>query len=244
MSNTEHTELTEAQIREIARKEARDVAGLEVDDDETGEKWSVRRFISEFDLSRREALQAIGLVSIGVGAREAVARIFIQNAEAAPQDDLTVPGTLDAGTVSTEEHSITKLAVEVKKTTSQSVSADTDTKVTFDNTVDNDGSQWDGANNSFSPYRDGDYSVFFGVQFQNISDQQDLILKVYKNGAEEKRPARFGASGTNAHIATGVAGLPSLTTSDTIEFYVRSVGSSADIAGIPKATQAVIYREG
>jgi len=103
---TQNTQLTEVQIREIAREEARDVAGMTAADETTGEEWSVRRLIDRFELTRREAISAFGLIMIGVGAREAVARVLIGSAEAAPQDDLTVPGTLNAGSVQTDETTI------------------------------------------------------------------------------------------------------------------------------------------
>jgi len=100
---TQNTQLTEAQIREIAREEARDITKMTAADEATGEEWSVRRLIDRFELTRREAISAFGLIMIGVGAREAVARVLIGSAEAAPQDDLTVPGTLNAGAVTTAD---------------------------------------------------------------------------------------------------------------------------------------------
>jgi len=90
--------LTEAQIREIARDEAREVAELEISDSD-GEQWSLTRFIETFDLSRRQALQAMGLVALGYSGAAAVRRLAIGEAEAATTDDLTVPGELTTSTV-------------------------------------------------------------------------------------------------------------------------------------------------
>jgi len=87
------TNLTEDDVRRIAREEAQSVATLEVDDPD-GEGWSLGRFIDEFELSRREGLKALGLVALGYSGTEAVRRIAIEPASAAPADDLTVPGQL------------------------------------------------------------------------------------------------------------------------------------------------------
>ena len=107
MNDDTTDDFEEEQIREIAREEARNIYELEVEDDETGEKWSIRRFIRDFKLSRREALQAVGLVALGVGAREAVAQILIGDAQAAAQDNLNVPGTVDAGAANVDDLTVT-----------------------------------------------------------------------------------------------------------------------------------------
>jgi hypothetical protein len=86
--------LTEAEIRDIAREEARqEVAELEVEDSD-GLEWSLAQFVDEFDLSRRQALQAMGLVALGYSGGAAVRRLAIGEAEAATTDDLTIPGQL------------------------------------------------------------------------------------------------------------------------------------------------------
>jgi hypothetical protein len=87
-------------IREIAREEAQDIHDVTVDDGD--EEWSLSKLMGRFEISRRTALKAIGLIGLGYTAPKAVVSAVSQPAEAAPEDDLTVPGTLDAGAVSTD----------------------------------------------------------------------------------------------------------------------------------------------
>jgi len=105
MNGESHTTPTEEQIRKIAREEARKVNDIEVEDAD-GEGWSIPKLMDQFEISRRTALQAIGLMSIGYHAPKAVLRVVSQNAEAASDDNLTVPGTLDAGAVDTDRANI------------------------------------------------------------------------------------------------------------------------------------------
>jgi len=95
-------DIEESEIRRIAREEALDVAGLEAKDPD-GEAWSIRKLMSQFEVDRRTALQAMGLIALGYAAPRAVLSTISGTAEAAPDDNLTVPGTLDADAVSTDE---------------------------------------------------------------------------------------------------------------------------------------------
>jgi len=99
------TEYNEEQIRRIAREEARDVAGIGVEGPD-GEEWSLSKLMENFEISRRTALQAMGLIALGYHAPKAVLEVFAQDGEAASQDNLTVPGTLDAGAIDTGEGTI------------------------------------------------------------------------------------------------------------------------------------------
>jgi len=96
------TKYDEEQIRRIAREEARDVAGIEVEGPDGGQ-WSLSKLMENFEISRRTALQAMGLIALGYHAPKAVLQVFAQDGEAAAQDNLTVPGTLSAGAIDTEE---------------------------------------------------------------------------------------------------------------------------------------------
>lgn len=91
----------EEQFREIAREEAKDVYDIQVEDGD-GSSWSLSSIMQRFEVDRRTALKALGLVAIGYTAPIAVLKAVSGTAQAAATDDLTVPGTLDAGTVSTD----------------------------------------------------------------------------------------------------------------------------------------------
>lgn len=103
MSDTSN--ITEETVREIAREEAREVHDLAVEDD-SGEQWSLKRLMSNFKVTRRQALASLGLIAVGYAAPRAVAKVVVGQAEADPGDDLTVPGVLDAGAIDTDEGTI------------------------------------------------------------------------------------------------------------------------------------------
>jgi len=101
------TELTKEEIRRIAREEAETVYAKDVEvKDPDGEQWSLRTLMERFEIDRRTALQAIGLIALGYHAPRAVLTAVSQSAEAAADDNLTVPGTLDAGAVDTDRANI------------------------------------------------------------------------------------------------------------------------------------------
>lgn len=88
---------TEDEIRAIAREEAQEVYETEIED-ASGKSWSLRKLMDRYQLSRRQALAALGLIASGAGVGEAIKRAIVSTvgtAEAASSDDLTVPGTLD-----------------------------------------------------------------------------------------------------------------------------------------------------
>lgn len=106
IESTDAASLTEDEIRRLAREEVREVAGLDANDPD-GEAWSVRKLMSQFEVDRRTALQAMGLIALGYAAPRAVLSAISGTAEAAPDDNLTVPNTLDAGAITTERETIT-----------------------------------------------------------------------------------------------------------------------------------------
>ena len=89
--------------REEARQEARDVYDDEVVEAD-GEEWTVRSMMDRFEISRRTAIGAMGLLLVGsvTDPVEAVMRSYVGTAEAQSKD-LTIPGTINANAVSTEQ---------------------------------------------------------------------------------------------------------------------------------------------
>lgn len=71
-------------------------------EDASGGSWSLTKLMDRFEINRRTALKAIGLVAIGYTAPRAVLQAVSGTAEAQQStDDLTVPGQLNADLVST-----------------------------------------------------------------------------------------------------------------------------------------------
>lgn len=85
--------------REEARQEARDVYDDEVVEAD-GEEWSVRSMMDRFEISRRTALGAMGLLIVGsvTDPVEAVMESYAGTAEAQTgPKDFTVPGDMTVG---------------------------------------------------------------------------------------------------------------------------------------------------
>jgi len=98
-----HIDITDEQeeaFRAIAREEAEAVTDEHVTDGD-GESWSLGDLVHDVGLTRRQALLAMFYMAGGAVASTAIVQAFSETAEAAPSDDLTVPGTLDAGSVDT-----------------------------------------------------------------------------------------------------------------------------------------------
>lgn len=100
---TEHeTEIPEQyaeQVREIAREEARDIYDDVVVQDDDGEEWSITKLIDQFQIGRRPALKALGLIAVGYPATGAALRAVSGTAEAQTtgDGDFTVPGDMSVG---------------------------------------------------------------------------------------------------------------------------------------------------
>jgi len=115
----------ESEIRRIAREEARKVSGLKVEDPD-GEEWSLDQLMERFQIERRTALKTIGLIAVGYHAPRAVLSAISKPAAAAADDNLTVPGTLDAGAITTDVLTIKDSGIESAGT----LSAGSSTRIT------------------------------------------------------------------------------------------------------------------
>jgi len=166
------------QIRQIAREEARDVYDDEVVEAD-GEEWSVRSMMDRFEISRRTALGAMGLLIAGVVAdpAEAVMRSYVGTAEA-QTGDLTVPGTLSADAVSTDEADITgETFIKASRgVNSSSTSSRTWVDVATSENEDVRGEQDSSLN--INPDETGDYIVSGVVIWKNINDRDRIRIAV------------------------------------------------------------------
>jgi hypothetical protein len=92
----------EEQVREIVRDEQQNIQSESVEDGD-GEQWSLTDLVHKVGLTRRQALLAMFYMAGGAVASTAIVQAFSASAEAAPSDDLTVPGTLTTSSVDTEQ---------------------------------------------------------------------------------------------------------------------------------------------
>lgn len=181
---TEHeTEIpadTAEQIREIAREEAQSVYDDEVVEDEDGKEWSVRSMMDRFEVSRRTALGAMGLLLAGVVAdpAEAVMRSYVGTAEAQSANDFTVPGDMTVGgTLSTESADVTgeTFIRAYKSADSTGIAAGTYTNIGDTEDVDSTGEY---SSSQFTPATSGWYDVLAKARIDPGADGDTLTIRL------------------------------------------------------------------
>jgi hypothetical protein len=105
----------EEQVREIVRDEQQNNGSESVQDGD-GQQWSLTDLVHDVGLTRRQALLAMFYMAGGAVAAQAIMKAFSDTAEAAPSDDLTVPGTLTTSSVDTDEAIIANESVDRHQT--------------------------------------------------------------------------------------------------------------------------------
>jgi len=105
------------------------------------------------------------------------------------------------------------------------------TQVTMTNeSYDNNGN-YDAANSKFLPTVAGTYLFFAGLRFTAAADQTEIVIMLYKNGAEVFRNT-VRSSGAGAHQGNVLALLRMNGTSDYVELYVyQNSGADKTIDG-------------
>jgi len=193
------TQIPEDKIRSIAREEAEEVYDVEVEDAD-GEGWSIGKLMDRFQVSRRTALKAIGLIAVGYGAPRAVLQVISQNAEAAAQDDLNVPGTLTAGSVDTDEADITNETYikAVRNSNSNSKSSGSWAQIA-DTEVDDNLNEMD-SSLAINPDESGRYTILANARIYDGTDQDSIFVALRDVDAnstvgEEARTELSGGSG-------------------------------------------------
>lgn len=97
-------DLSQEDVQRIARSEAEAVYEELGVEDPDGRQWTLTRLCERFEVSRRTALEALGLIALGYTAPIAILKSTSGTAQAqAATDNLTVPGTVDASAVTTDE---------------------------------------------------------------------------------------------------------------------------------------------
>jgi len=161
-------------------------------------------------------------------------------------DQLVTGGDVDnpvVDSLETDTETISKLAVSLEKTTQQTISAATDTKVDWDGEETDDNNEFDLANNKFSPFKQGDYKIVCSALWRGVQDQDRVRWRIYKNGSLYKQAAKAASGADNQSHNAGFY-LPDLSTSDTIEIYIRSPDADNNITGVTTWTWAAIVRQG
>lgn len=116
----------------------------------------------------------------------------------------------------------------------QSISATTDTKVTFTTEDWDTAGFYDAANSKFQPTVPGRYQISVGLWFSSVTDQQVCAVKIFKSGSEWRR-VWADASGTGGVSATISAVVNMNGTTDYIEVYAYSNGATT-VNGIAYST--------
>ena len=116
----------------------------------------------------------------------------------------------------------------VKLSSTQNISTGTWTKITFDSEVYDTNNAF--ASNKFTPGVAGKYKFELQVTIDDLTDQKNLTLKIYKNGsAEDTSGTRLRASGTEK--TTSWCNWSDISdTDDYYEAYVyHDIGSTQEL---------------
>ena len=122
-------------------------------------------------------------------------------------------------------------AFAVQKTTSQSISNSTETKVQHNSTKFDTNSGWDSSNYRYTIPTTGKYLVTHGVRFQSTSAPR-VISWVRKNASGNDNINTVEINPNSSGVSPGLSGsfIFDFTAGDYIEHYVfQNAGSSKDI---------------
>lgn len=137
--------------------------------------------------------------------------LVIEHAQSGEQARLNSDG-LDVSAVSTKDISITDVGASVERSTNQTISTSTWTKIQFDTVVYDDASEWDGANYRFVPNDDGKYQVTL-FAFNNGAGTPTECA-IYINGTRDRTFPEFNSQGHMLAQRTF-----ELNAGDTVEGY-------------------------
>ena len=122
-------------------------------------------------------------------------------------------------------------AFKLKKTSQQTVSNNTSTKITWDTAVFDLTSDTDLTNNRFTPSVEGYYQVNGLVRIVSLGDGDQTYLLLYKNGSEHKRLVQVKQGGSGSTNLGNSALVYMNGTTDYLELYARhDYGSDRQIA--------------
>jgi len=132
-----------------------------------------------------------------------------------------------------------RTGAHVEKTADQSISADTTTKVTWDQERYDDEDEFDLPNDKFVAGKDGKYRIYINLYWIDVADQDYVGVRLYLNGSSVKGNNNV-ASGTTALGVTVQATLE-LSEGDTIEVYGRTGGANTVLGNSDYTFAEFIY---
>ena len=121
-------------------------------------------------------------------------------------------------------------AARAYKSTNQSITASTYTKIAFDTKTYDSVSNYDTSLSRFVAPDSGYYSISVALQWASQSVGNRLILKFYKNGGESNILYDSAASAALPMATVGTASL-FLAKNDYVEVYAYSVGATSILSG-------------
>ncbi len=148
------------------------------------------------------------------------------------------------GSLSTANLDVTdEVLIEVEKTSSQSYNtANGRVTVTWDNKVTDVTSDFDLANNQFSPPETGHYRISAEITVNSFSDG-DRLIGVFRNVTDNKDfiNVEQGASNTETHSIV-LTGERKLDSSKSYEIQYLNLNSDDNIVGAPRKTFCTISK--
>lgn len=176
----------------------------------------------------------------------------IDTADTAPSNPSLKIGTVDTNTdtgtelnrdpsVSADELTVNDITAKLIRTSNQSISASTDTTISWDTrAIDTNLYSYDTNNDTIDVLTEGDYHVSGAVVFDGVSDQDNLIVKLSANGSEIYRfqqpaPTTFGV----VPISVTLKNRPA---NDTLKFDARCA-TSCNVKGTSTENQTFVTIE-
>jgi len=174
------------------------------------------------------------------------ASLYVDSTENTSATD-PIPGTthfedVDAGSVNTEQASVTnETLVVLKKTTDQSLPANTQTTIDWDTEEKDITDSFNVSSNEFSPPESGYYFINYQVRFGVGSDGDILQMIFNELGGGSLLGAQTVAGGPNS-VAARLSGIVELSSSSSYTFVAENATSSDAVVGRPERTYASINR--
>jgi hypothetical protein len=142
---------------------------------------------------------------------------------------LSAVDRFEAETVDTDELSVTNVGGLGHLTTNQTIPSGTVTKVQIEDTVFDDGGEFDTTNDNFVPADDGVYYIVGNVEYVELPDGTVYESRIYINGSIKSNS--YMTAGAANRVTAKASLLTRLTSGDTVEFFtLQDSGAGQDLA--------------
>jgi len=148
---------------------------------------------------------------------------------------------INAISVNTDVANINNFSTVLEKSTDQSISADTDTTVEWDNQdVDTNIFSYDASTNELTVLESGDYRVDIGYVITGVTDRDNGEAIVFVNGSSRRRLTEAASGSIHRH--NGSILVKGVSANDVLRIDFRT-DSNGNIFGATGQTWAMVSKE-